>query len=76
MALVGSERAIATELAPNVHYERIAEALGGYGEYVTDPAEIGPAIRRGLASGQPSIINVIVDPAGVLKAAGGRAYGG
>lgn len=33
----------------------------GYGEKVTDPKEIVPAIRRAAANGEPSIINVEVD---------------
>jgi acetolactate synthase-1/2/3 large subunit len=40
--------------------------LGGYGEEVTDPAEIGPALRRGRAEvharGKSAIINIWVDP--------------
>lgn len=74
MALMGKERAVATELAPNVHYEKIAEAFGGYGEYVTKPHEIVPAIRRAFSSGKPSIVNVMIDPAGVTKADAVRAY--
>jgi acetolactate synthase-1/2/3 large subunit len=57
-----------------VHYEKIAEAFGGYAEYVTDPEEILPAIRRAQASGKPSIINVMTDPQGVVKADAVRAY--
>ncbi len=68
IALVGRERAVATELAPDTHYERIAQAFGGYGEAVDDPAEIGPAMRRALQSGTPGIINVKIDPEGVIKA--------
>ncbi|HLN09983.1 MAG TPA: hypothetical protein VK281_13645, partial [Xanthobacteraceae bacterium] len=29
-------------------YAMMARAFGGYGERVTDPAEIVPAIRRGI----------------------------
>jgi len=42
-------------------YEKLAAIWDGYGEKVTDPNEIIPAIKRGLASGKPSIINVEVD---------------
>ena len=44
-----------------VAYEKMAEMWGGYGEKVTDPEEILPAIRRAAANGKPSIINVEVD---------------
>jgi acetolactate synthase-1/2/3 large subunit len=42
-------------------YEKIAAMWDGYGESVTDPAEIIPAILRAVANGKPSIINVEVD---------------
>lgn len=43
-------------------YQMIATAFGGYGERVEKAADIAPALRRALASGLPSIVNVIVDP--------------
>jgi acetolactate synthase-1/2/3 large subunit len=36
--------------------------LGGYGEEVRDPKDIGPAMQRARESGLPSLINVWVDP--------------
>lgn len=78
IALMGEERAVATALSPNVHYEKIAEAFGGYGEFVTEPGEIVPAIQRAFAhgkeTGKPAIVNVMIDPAGVTKADAVRAY--
>lgn len=50
-----------TELHPMRAYEKMAEMWDGYGEVVTDPEEIIPAIRRAVANGKPSIINVEVD---------------
>lgn len=44
-------------------YDRVVEALGGHGEYVTQPQDIGPAIDRALASGKPACVNVMTDPA-------------
>ena len=54
-------------------YHEMAEALGAYGEEVTDPAEIKPALDRAYSSGKPAVINVIVEPtaAGVSRAWGG-----
>lgn len=43
-------------------YDRVAIALGGYGERVTQCDDIGPAIARAVASGLPSCINVSTDP--------------
>ena len=42
-------------------YEKMAAMWDGYGEMVTDPEEIIPAIKRAIANGKPSIINVEVD---------------
>ena len=35
---------------PPIDFAKEAEAAGAYGENVTDPAEVGPAIQRGLES--------------------------
>ena len=53
----------ANDLAPMRDYDRMAQMWGGYGEKVTEPDEIIPAIRRArtLGNGRPSIINVQVD---------------
>jgi acetolactate synthase-1/2/3 large subunit len=42
-------------------YEKMAAMWGGHGERVTDPGEIVPAIKRAVANGKPSIVNVEVD---------------
>ena len=42
-------------------YEKMTAVFDGYGEMVTDPDEIIPAIKREVANGKPSIINVEVD---------------
>jgi acetolactate synthase-1/2/3 large subunit len=52
---------IANVLAPT-RYDRIVEAMGGYGENVTQPKDIRPALERARASGKPACINVMVDP--------------
>ena len=43
---VSTERYRATDISGN--YAAFATALGGYGERVTDPNEIVPAIKRGI----------------------------
>jgi len=52
---------VAADLAPNTRYDQVVTALGGGGEMVTDPREIGPAIDRAFASGIPYLVNVITD---------------
>jgi thiamine pyrophosphate-dependent acetolactate synthase large subunit-like protein len=45
----------------NLRYDKLAEALGGHGEYVTRPAEFKPALARAyqvaLREGRPSVVN-------------------
>ncbi len=52
---------VAADLAPRTRYDQIVTALGGGGELVTDPQEIGPAVDRAFASGIPYLVNVITD---------------
>ncbi len=54
---------IAAELNPAARYDQLVVALGGHGEYVTDPAAVGPAIDRAFASGLPALVNIACDPA-------------
>ncbi len=56
---------VVAELRPGTRYDEVVTALGGHGELVTDPAEIGPAIDRAVAAGVPALVNVLTDPAGV-----------
>ena len=37
-------------------------ALGGAGELVVSPDEIGPALRRAFDSGVPYLVNIATDP--------------
>ena len=47
---------------PPIDFAKEAEAAGAYGENVTDPAQIEPALRRGLEGdpreGRPAVISV------------------
>jgi thiamine pyrophosphate-dependent acetolactate synthase large subunit-like protein len=53
---------IAADLGPRTRYDKVVEALGGYGELVERPDEIGPALERAFRSGLPACINTICDP--------------
>lgn len=46
----------------NPNFAKYAEACGGLGVTVERPEEIRPALERALASGKPSIVEVVVDP--------------
>ena len=54
---------IAADLAPGTRYDKVVEALGGYGEMVERPGDIRPALERAFRSGLPACLNVICDPA-------------
>jgi acetolactate synthase-1/2/3 large subunit len=53
---------VAASLTPRTRYDEVVRALGGAGEMVTSPAQIGPALRRAFDSGVPYLVNVITDP--------------
>ena len=53
---------VAADLQPQCRYDQVVAALGGAGELVTRPEEIGPALRRAFASGVPYLVNVATDP--------------
>jgi acetolactate synthase I/II/III large subunit len=52
---------VAADLQPGCRYDQVVTALGGGGELVTDPADIGPALRRAFDSGQPYLVNIVTD---------------
>ena len=47
---------------PNAHYEQVIEAFGGLGFFCERPEEIRPAMEQAFASGQPSVVNIMIDP--------------
>lgn len=51
------ERVVAADLGIRP-YEKLVGGLGGYGEFVSDPAELRPALERAEDSGVPALINV------------------
>ncbi len=54
---------IAADLQPECRYDKVVTALGGYGEFVTDPAQIRPALDRAFAANAPALVNIALDPA-------------
>jgi acetolactate synthase-1/2/3 large subunit len=58
-------RVIGTPIAPAVDYAKLAQAYGGHGEKVSDPAEVRAAIERGLqaiAKGQLALLDMTLAP--------------
>src|SRR6267142_664941 len=70
--LFGPEKSPATQLAPT-RYDKVVQALGGYGEHVEDPAGIRPALERAVASGTVACVNVMLDP-DAPAASGAQGY--
>jgi acetolactate synthase I/II/III large subunit len=54
---------VAAELQPECRYDQVVAALGGAGELVTQPGEIGPALRRAFSADVPYLVNIATDPA-------------
>ncbi len=53
---------VAAELRPGTRYDLVVEALGGHGDLVEEPEEIGPAIERAVAADAPALVNILTDP--------------
>ena len=59
---VSTERYRSTDISGD--YAAMARAFGGYGERVTEPSDIIPAIRRGIEqteNGVPALLEFITD---------------
>ena len=56
------ERIPPSAYTPQARYERIIEAFGGKGYFVTQPAELEQSLKEALADPVPSLINVMIDP--------------
>ena len=56
---------VAADLQPGCRYDQVVSALGGAGEVVERPQDIGPALDRAFAAGVPYLVNVLTDPADV-----------
>ncbi|WP_036555961.1 acetolactate synthase [Nocardioides insulae] len=52
---------VAADLGRHTKYDEVVRALGGAGETVADPRQIGPALDRAFASGVPYLVNVLTD---------------
>ena len=59
---VATEKYRSTDISGN--YADMAKAFGGYGERISDPKEIIPAIKRGIEAtqnGQPALLEFLTD---------------
>ena len=56
---------VGTSILPSPDYAAVARAFGGYGETVEDPAEVRPALERGLQAvgqGQAALLDMCLEP--------------
>jgi acetolactate synthase-1/2/3 large subunit len=66
--IYGTERAVATDLE-YTRYDKVVEALGGFGAYVERTEELGPALDAAFASGKPACVNVKIAKSDFRKGA-------
>lgn len=59
--MFGEDKAAATRLR-HTRYDKVVEAFGGMGEWVTEPAQIRPALERALSKQTVACVNVKLDP--------------
>src|SRR6266511_2122470 len=52
-----------TAFVKDARYDKIIEAFGGVGVYVTTPDELSRAVNKAMDSGKPTLINAVIDPA-------------
>jgi acetolactate synthase I/II/III large subunit len=50
------------DMLPDLRYDRMFEAIGCHGEFVTRPEEIRTSLERAFTAGKTSLVNVIGDP--------------
>ena len=58
----GADRVVGCDLLLS-RYDKMAEALGGYGEFVMRPDQLTPALERAVQSGSPACVNIAIEGA-------------
>jgi oxalyl-CoA decarboxylase len=59
----GGDDPATTVFVKGARYDRMMEAFGGVGVNATTPDELRRAVEAAMASGQPTLINAVIDPA-------------
>ncbi len=52
-----------TQFVPDARYDKMIEAFGGTGVYVTTPDDLKRAVLEAIDSRKPTLINAVIDPA-------------
>ncbi len=58
---LGPGETINADLSP-IRFDKVAQAMGAHGEYVSKPSQLEAALSRSLESGLPSVVHIEVDP--------------
>jgi acetolactate synthase-1/2/3 large subunit len=59
----GEERTVGCDLLPS-RYDKLVTSLGGHGEFVQHPDELGSAFERAMASELPACVNILIESVG------------
>src|SRR5687767_7290636 len=59
----GGSEAATTVFVKDARYDKMMEAFGGVGVHVTTPDELSRAVNKAMDSGEPTLINAVIDPA-------------
>jgi len=59
----GHEDVATTVFVKDSRYDKMIEAFGGVGIYVTNPDELYQAVNGAMNSGKPTLVNAVIDPA-------------
>ncbi|MEM0943908.1 MAG: thiamine pyrophosphate-dependent enzyme, partial [Pseudomonadota bacterium] len=59
----GGDDPATTVFVSDARYDMMMEAFGGVGAWVKTPDELRQAVRTALASGKPTLVNAMIDPA-------------
>jgi len=59
--LFGPDHREGQYLSLDARYDKVAQALGGYGERVDRPEQIAPALARAADSGAPAVVYLVLD---------------
>lgn len=57
----GGSDVATTVFVKDARYDRMMEAFGGVGVYVTSPDELGRAVNDAMDSGKPTLVNAVID---------------
>ncbi len=63
------------DLYPETRYDLVAQAFGCYGEKVDELAQLRPALERATTSGNPALLQVMIDPMNNLAPPGLLTFG-